>query len=139
MGSPRHRGCCGIPGSVSTAHPPQIAYTPQRRPGGAMPLGDLSSSVLRQYPKWPTGNPRVVRRMQIPEQSDTAAEPKAPESKDRHPKVSEPKVKGSNRHRRLASAEPGAATLTQRMPGEQRFLNRELSRIDFNDRVLALA
>src|SRR2546430_6240308 len=32
MGSPRHRGCCGIPASVSGAHPPQIAYTPQRRP-----------------------------------------------------------------------------------------------------------
>src|SRR2546426_11659741 len=139
MGSPRHRVCRGIHGSVSAAHPPQITYTPQRRPGRCDAARCLSWSVLRQYPKWPTGNPRVVRRMQIPEQSDTAAEPKAPESKDRDPKVSEPKVKGSNRHRRLASAEPGAATLTQRMPREQRFLNRELSRIDFNDRVLALA
>src|SRR5437879_7952850 len=111
--------------------------------GGAMPLGDLSSSVLRQYPKAPTGNPGVVRRMQIPEESDTA-EPKAPESKAHdpkasEPKASEPKVKGSNRQRRLMSAEPDASTLTQRTPRDKRFLNRELSRIDFNDRVLALA
>ncbi|TMK47589.1 MAG: hypothetical protein E6G66_11065 [Actinobacteria bacterium] len=101
---------------------------------GAMPLGDLSSSVLRQYPKWPTGNPGVVRRMQIPEESDTAAEPKGSESKG-----PESKGKNSSKHRRLASAERDASSAAQRVPREQRFLNRELSRIDFNDRVLALA
>src|SRR5260370_19977072 len=148
MGSPRHRGCCGIPASVSPAHPPQIAYTPQRLRGGAMLLADLSSNVLRQYPKWPTSNPGVVRRMQIPEESDApapkAAEPeagdaKASERKASERKASESKRNGLNRHRRLVSAESDALTLTQRTPREQRFLNRELSRIDFNDPVLALA
>jgi polyphosphate kinase len=81
--------------------------------------------------------------MQIPEESGTA-EPKAPESNTHDPKASDPKaserkVKGSNRHRRLVSAEADASTLTQRTPRAKRFLNRELSRIDFNDRVLALA
>src|ERR1700747_1147186 len=138
MGSPRHRGCCGIPASVSAAHPAQTAYTPQRLPDRAMLLADLSSNVLRQYPKWSTGNPGVVRRMQIPEENDASA-PKAAEPKAADPKASESKVKGSNRHRRLVHAECAALTHTQRTPREQRFLNRELSRIDFNDRVLALA
>src|SRR5437764_3284610 len=102
--------------------------------GGAIPPGGLSSSLLRQYPKWPTGNPGVVRRMQIPEESDAAGEPKGSESKG-----PEPKGKGSNKHRRLASAEHDASSAAQRVPREQRFLNRELARIDFNDRILALA
>src|SRR5260370_11358672 len=95
--------------------------------GGATPLGDLSSSVLRQYPKWPTGNPGVVRRMQIPEESDTA-EPKAPRSKAHDPKASEPKVKGSNPHRRLGSADAEASTLTQRAPPAKRSPHRAHSR-----------
>jgi len=49
------------------------------------------------------------------------------------------KTKTPNRHRRLASAEPGGSSAAQRTPRERRFLNRELSRIDFNDRILALA
>jgi len=72
--------------------------------------------------------------MQIPEESDAAGEPKGSESKG-----PEPKGKGSNKHRRLASAEHDASSAAQRVPREQRFLNRELARIDFNDRILALA
>ncbi|MEA2592123.1 MAG: polyphosphate kinase, partial [Actinomycetota bacterium] len=49
------------------------------------------------------------------------------------------KTKASTKHRRLASAEPGPPSPALRRPREQRFLNRELSRIDFNDRILALA
>ena len=47
-------------------------------------------------------------------------------------------TKATEKRHRLASAEK-AAIAAGRMPRGQRFLNRELSRIDFNDRVLALA
>src|SRR5437879_13617550 len=124
MGSPRHRGSCGIPGSVSADHPPQIAYSPQRRPGtSAMPLGSLSSNLLRQYPKWFTGNPGVVRRMQIPEESDTGAEAKrseskpefkGSESKSSESKSPDSKGRGSDKRRRLVSAEPAESAPTER-------------------------
>src|SRR5437588_11492078 len=56
-----------------------------------------------------------------------------------NPEDGEPvKTKTPNKHRRLASAERGGSPAAQ-TPRERRFLNRELSRIDFNDRILALA
>src|SRR5438105_10223860 len=87
--------------------------------GGAIPPGGLSSSLLRQYPKWPTGNPGVVRRMQIPEESDAAAELKGSEPKGPEPKGPESKGKGSKKHSRLASAEHDASLTAQRLTREQ--------------------